>query len=197
MSDVAELRKVLESRGLDAQARKQAVAAQLEKSIALSEALKEESARKRERQENTPADAVRMSPVEESALDDDKGHKFVLVTDLTRPFSEAAIRELFAARGAVVRLHLPFTKSWALVEYETARAALKSYKELEGLVWPPKNQQTIRTSLCDSWDAGMDAQMAPAGSKPPKSKQLKSQSQPVVLQKLTKSQPVLKFTILK
>mmetsp|Transcript_37468 Transcript_37468/g.83385 ORF Transcript_37468/g.83385 Transcript_37468/m.83385 type:complete len:553 (-) Transcript_37468:623-2281(-) len=87
-------------------------------------------------------------PAPEGAADAASGTQSAIhVTNLVRPFTEQALRQLLSATGTIVDLYMPTIKTHAIVIFESEEQAHATHKAVDQLKWPQHNHKALQVKL--------------------------------------------------
>lgn len=76
--------------------------------------------------------------------DDDNETNFLLITNLTRPFTVNALKEMLKRTGTIQDFWIDRIKSTCCVKFETADQAIETRMALNGVAWPAGNPKALK-----------------------------------------------------
>jgi len=79
--------------------------------------------------------------------EDDNESEFVIITQLTRPFTVKAFQEMLKRTGTLEDFWIDKIKSTCIVKFSSADQASETKMALDGVTWPVGNPRTLRVAF--------------------------------------------------
>merc|ERR1719433_766636 len=79
--------------------------------------------------------------------DDDNETNFLLITNLTRPFTVNALKEMLKRTGTIEDFWIDRIKSTCCVKFESSDQASETRMALNGVAWPVGNPKALRVAF--------------------------------------------------